>query len=73
MGSAVRGRLSWKSDVSDKLLFTDRSGIKVADPTVHGFAIELRRGTARYSSLWTLLLRLFYSSVSRWVGGGRGR
>ena len=45
-GEQLRGRLSWKSDVSDKLLFTDRSGIKVADPTVHGFAIELRRATA---------------------------
>ena len=33
--------------------------------------ILLRRGTARYSSLWTLLLRLFYSTVSRWTGRGR--
>jgi hypothetical protein len=33
----------------------------------------LRRGTGRYSSLWTLLLRLFYATVTRWAGGKRKR
>jgi len=34
--------------------------------------ILMRRGTQRHSSIWTLLLRLFYATVSRWAGS-RGK
>lgn len=42
----VRARLTWISSVTGAYLFTDRQGLKVADSTVHGLAVELRRGTA---------------------------
>jgi hypothetical protein len=43
----------------------------LSDTDQRDLRILLRRGTARYSSLWTLLLRLFYSTVSRWTGRSR--
>ena len=42
----VRARLTWISSVTGAYLFTDRQGLKVADATVHGLAVEFRRGTA---------------------------
>lgn len=42
----VRARLTWISSVTGAYLFTDRQGLKVADSTVHGLAVEFRRGTA---------------------------
>lgn len=45
--AVVRARLSWISSATGAYLFTDRQGLKVADSTVHGLAVELRRGTAR--------------------------
>jgi len=32
------------SPVTGRYLFTDRKGMKVADATVHGLAVEMRRG-----------------------------
>lgn len=43
----------------------------LSDTDQRDLRILLRRGTTRYSSLWTLLLRLFYSTVSRWTGRSR--
>ena len=45
-GRASRGRLTWVSSGTGRYLFTDRRGHKVADATLHGLAVELRRGTA---------------------------
>lgn len=43
----VCARLTWLSSATGKYLFTDRAGLKVAESTAHGLAVELRRGTAR--------------------------
>jgi hypothetical protein len=32
------------SPVTGRYLFTDRKGMKVADATVHGLAVEMKRG-----------------------------
>ncbi len=45
-GEVRRGRLTWVSSATGRYLFTDRRGDKVADATLHGLAVELRRGTA---------------------------
>ena len=34
------------SSVTGAYLFTDRQGLKVADSTMHGLAVEFRRGSA---------------------------
>ncbi len=44
-GSTTRARLTWTSPVTGRYLFTDRKGMKVADATVHGLAVELKRGS----------------------------
>ena len=43
----MRARLSWISRATGSYLFTDRTGVKVSDSSVHGLAVELRRGSAR--------------------------
>ena len=43
-GSTTRARLTWSSPVTGRYLFTDRKGMKVADSTVHGLALEMKRG-----------------------------
>jgi uncharacterized protein YaiI (UPF0178 family) len=32
------------SPVTGRYLFTDRKGMKVADATIHGLAVEMKRG-----------------------------
>ncbi len=44
--SVRRARLTWISPTSGVLLFTDRQGLKVAEATSHGLAVEFRRGSA---------------------------
>ncbi len=41
-----RARLTWISPTTGTLLFTDRQGLKVAEATAHGLAVQFRRGTA---------------------------
>jgi serine/threonine protein phosphatase PrpC len=41
----TRARLTWISPVTNAYLFTNRQGLKVADSTPRGLAVELRRGT----------------------------
>lgn len=43
----VRAKLSWKSQVTSSCVFVNRKGVKVAEKTVQGLAVELRRGAAR--------------------------
>ena len=43
-GATTPARLTWLSPVTGRYLFTDRKGMKVADATVHGLAVELKRG-----------------------------
>jgi serine/threonine protein phosphatase PrpC len=43
-GATTPARLTWLSPVTGRYLFTDRKGMKVADATVHGLAVEMRRG-----------------------------
>jgi serine/threonine protein phosphatase PrpC len=43
-GSRTSARLTWMSPVTGRYLFTDRKGMKVADATVHGLAVEMQRG-----------------------------
>ncbi len=46
-GERVRAKLSWRSPVTDRMVFVNRKGAKVAEKTLHGLAAELRRGDAR--------------------------
>jgi hypothetical protein len=46
-GTRGRARLTWISDVTGLLLFTDRRGLKVTERTPAGLAADFRRGTAR--------------------------
>lgn len=43
-GAVTPARLTWLSPVTGRYLFTDRKGMKVADATVHGLAVEMKRG-----------------------------
>ena len=45
-GRTTRARLTWISPSTGRYLFTDRRGLKVADSTIYGLAVEFRRGTA---------------------------
>ena len=47
-GQSVNTRLSWKSNVTGKLVFVNRQGVKVKNMTVNGFAMELRSERARF-------------------------
>lgn len=46
-GGSTHARLSWKSNVTGKYIFSDRSGHKVRNLTVYGYAAEMRAGRAR--------------------------
>jgi serine/threonine protein phosphatase PrpC len=43
-GATTCARLAWVSPATGRHLFTDRKGMKVMDATVHGLALELKRG-----------------------------
>ncbi len=45
--SQLNTRLSWKSNVTGKLVFSNRHGAKVKSMSVNAFAIELRSGRAK--------------------------
>ncbi len=44
-GSTTRARLTWVSPETGRYLFTDRKGMKVAECTVHGLAVEMKRSS----------------------------
>ena len=44
----VNARLSWKSNITGKLVFVNRQGAKVKNMTVNGFALELRSERAKF-------------------------
>jgi hypothetical protein len=43
----VRGKLSWRSEVTSNCIFVNRKGMKIAEMTVNGVAILFREGKAR--------------------------
>jgi len=43
-GATTCARLTWVSPATGRYLFTDRKGMKVADATVHGLILEMKRG-----------------------------
>lgn len=45
--SFVRVKLSWVSPISDRFLFVDKNGLKLADKTQQQLRTDLTRGTAR--------------------------
>ena len=44
-GARTPARLTWMSPVTGRYLFTDRKGMKVVDATIHGLAVEMKRGS----------------------------
>jgi serine/threonine protein phosphatase PrpC len=44
-GAKTPARLTWMSPVTGRYLFTDRKGMKVVDATIHGLAVEMKRGS----------------------------
>jgi hypothetical protein len=46
-GSAINARLTWKSNVTGKIVFSNRQGHKIKNMTTYGFATELRSGRAK--------------------------
>ncbi len=64
-GTPARARLTWVSPVTGTYLFTNRRGLKVADATLHGLAIEFRRGTAAVIEDVPLLDRAVSSLTER--------
>ena len=43
-GAATCAQLTWVSPATGRYLFTDRMGMKVTDASVHGLALEMKRG-----------------------------
>lgn len=43
----IQGKLSWKSNVTGKYVFTDRHGTKIKNITSFGLAVEIRSGNAK--------------------------
>ncbi len=62
-GGRVRAKLSWRSPVTDRMVFVNRKGAKVAERTLHGLAAELRRGDARILEDVPLLDRAMNAAV----------
>jgi serine/threonine protein phosphatase PrpC len=69
--ASVRARLTWISSVTGAYLFTDRQGLKVADSTVDGLAVEFRRGTATLIDDVPLFDRAVSSLMERLKHSGR--
>lgn len=43
----INARLTWKSNVTGKIVFSDRQGHKIKNMTIYGFATDLRSGRAK--------------------------
>ncbi|MEQ8497339.1 MAG: DUF1631 family protein, partial [Gammaproteobacteria bacterium] len=71
-GKTVRARLTWVSAVTGGYLFTNRKGLRVADTTPQGLAVEFRRGTARPLETVPLFDRAVSSLMDRLHGGDQG-
>lgn len=69
-GKVVRARLTWVSAVTGGYLFTNRKGLRVADTTPQGLAVEFRRGTARPLETVPLFDRAVSSLMDRLHGDG---
>ncbi len=67
-GKIVRARLTWVSAVTGGYLFTNRKGLRVADTTPQGLAVEFRRGTARPLETVPLFDRAVSSLMDRLHG-----
>lgn len=67
-GETVRGKLSWISPLTGTYLFTNRQGVKVADRTRKGLALEFRRGSARVIEEQSLLDQALSSILRRKEG-----
>lgn len=44
---SIHARLTWKSNVTGKIVFSNRQGYKIKNMTSYGFATELRSGRAK--------------------------
>jgi hypothetical protein len=60
----LNAKLSWKSNVTGKLVFVNRQGAKVRNMTVFGFATELRAGRARLIETVSVFDRAINSFMS---------
>jgi len=69
-GTAVRGKLVWKSEVLSEYTFVDWKYRVVAEKTLHGLAAELRRGTAAIIEDVPLMDRALDAAV-RMLGAGK--
>jgi hypothetical protein len=67
-GQSVNTRLSWKSNVTGKLVFVNRQGAKVKNMTVNGFAMELRSERAKFvesSSVFDRAINTIMSTITQ--------
>lgn len=64
-GATVRGKLSWISPITGTYLFTNRQGVKVADRTSKGLALEFRRGSAKIIETQSLLDQALSSLLNK--------
>ena len=65
-GQSVNTRLSWKSNVTGKLVFVNREGAKVKNMTVNGLAIEMRSKRAKFvesSSVFDRAINTIITSI----------
>jgi hypothetical protein len=63
---SINGRLSWKSNVTGKIVFVNRQGHKIKNMTTYGFAMELRSGRAKLiqsSSVFDRAINTIMSSL----------
>jgi hypothetical protein len=58
-------RLSWKSKVSEKLVFVNRQGHKVRNFSINGFAMELSCGRARCVESSSVFDRAIYTIMAK--------
>jgi serine/threonine protein phosphatase PrpC len=72
-GTSTRGRLAWISPDSGRYLFTDLEGVKVADSTQHGLALELQRANATLIEDEPLVDRVMTNVTERLQSGEPGQ
>lgn len=64
----LRARLAWKSDIAGRMIFVNWRQQVVAEPSLAGLAVQLRRGTARLLSQAPIIDKAFYSVMQLLAG-----
>lgn len=64
----LRARLAWKSEIAGRMIFVNWRQQVVAEPSVAGLAVQLRRGTARLLSQAPIVDKAFYSVMQLLAG-----